>query len=238
MSKTVDIGFAMNYQYVNMLDGTPLDDEPTWLFMGPGITDITQSKSEKIESTDDYSTGGTTVDTVTAIDKTTNVSGKRRYGDPLQDFVAGLEEVVGEERNTTYRVVYPDGRIIEEPVTLENISMGGPSGTSSDKQDCSFDMKRRDTPEIIRPPLGTHLPASVAVEDVAVAVGGTAEVKPSVEPATASDWCLYAVENPEVASVTADGIVTGLKAGKTRLSVKCAAKPAVRATVAVEVTGA
>lgn len=235
MTKLVDIGFALNYQYANLLNITPGQPEKTWGYMGPGIEDISPDRAEKTDETEDYSTGGNTVTTVTGVTKSTAVTGKRLIGDPVQDFVASLEEVFGDERKTQYRIVSPTGEIIEEEVTLKDISMGGPSGSASDKQAISFTMARNDTPQIIQAAKGMHLPATIEVDDVEVEVDGTVTVAPTVTPTTASNWCLYAIEDPDIARVTADGIVTGLKAGKTRLSVRCAAKPSVRVTVDVEV---
>lgn len=236
MAKTVDIGFALNYQYANLLNITPEESEPTWAYMGPGIEDISPDRSEKTDETEDYSTGGNTVTTVTGVTKTTSVTGKRLIGDPLQEYVASLEESFGDERKTQYRIVSPTGEIIEEDVTLKDINITGPNGAASDKQAISFSMARNDTPKLVQAAKGHHLPAEITVEDVTVAVGKTATVAPTVQPATASNWCLYAIEDTDIARVTADGIVTGLKAGKTRLGVRCASKPSIRATVAVEVT--
>ena len=53
MEKTVDIGFALNYQYANLLNITPEEDEPTWAYMGPGIEDISPDRSEKTDETED-----------------------------------------------------------------------------------------------------------------------------------------------------------------------------------------
>lgn len=238
MAKIVDIGFALNYQYANLLNLTPEEDKPTWGYMGPGIEDISPDRSEKLDETEDYSTGGNTRTTVTGVTKSTTVTGKRLIGDPVQDFVASLEEVFGDERKTQYRIVSPTGEIVEEDVTIKDINISGPSGGASEKQAISFSMARNDTPKMVQEAKGHHLPAEITVEDVTVAVGNTAEVTPTVLPATASDWCLYAIENTDIARVTADGIVTGLKAGKTQLGIRCAAKPSIRATVSVEVTEA
>ena len=61
-------------------------------------------------------------------------------------------------------------------------------------------------------------------------------MKPSVLPEGASTRCLFAVEDTSIARVGTDGTVTGIKAGKTRLAVKCAAKPSVSTVVEVTVT--
>lgn len=238
MSKLVDLGFALNYQYANLLDMTPEQPEPTWGWIGPGFTDIEPSREDKVSEREDYSTGGTTQTTVTGVNKEISCSGSRLIGDPVQEWLASIEEAVGSERDTTYRVVGPDGSIVEEPVTIKNPSITGPSGAASDEQAVSFSMTRNDTPVLIREGAAKHLPSSIEVEAVEVPVDDTVAVSATVAPASASDWCLWAIEDPEIAFVSADGKVRGLKAGKTRLSVKCAAKPSVRAVVDVTVKGA
>ena len=158
MAKTVDIGFALNYQYANLLNITPEEDEPTWAYMGPGIEDISPDRSEKTDETEDYSTGGNTVTTVTGVTKTTSVTGKRRIGDPLQDYLASLEECFGDERETQYRCVSPTGEIIEEAVTLKDINMSGPNGAASDKQAISSAWHATTPPPSSSRPRGTIFP--------------------------------------------------------------------------------
>lgn len=233
-----DIGFALNYQYANLLNITPSDTTPTWAYMGPGIESITPEREEKTDETEDYSTGGNTVTTVTGVTKVTTVEGKRLIGDPLQEYLAGLEESFGDERKTQYRIVAPTGEIIEEDVTLKDLNITGPNGAASEKQAISFSMARNDTPKLIQAAKGQQLPTKIEVEDVSVAVDDTATVAPTVTPTTASDWCLYAIEDTTIARVSADGVVTGVKAGKTRLGIRCASKPSIRATVDVTVTAA
>lgn len=237
MTKLIDLGFALNYQNTNLLDMTPEEDTPTWGWLGPGITSIEGSGSDVTKERADYSTGGTTTENVTGRNKEYSVSGSRLIGDQVQEWLKSIEECVGPERETTYRVITPDGTIIEEPVTIKDPQITGPSGDSTDEQAISFTMKRRDTPTIVEAGTKKHLPNTITAEDVSVAVDETAEATPTVQPETAPDWCLYAIENTDIARVTADGKVTGIKAGKTRLSIKCAAKPSVRAVVNVTVTG-
>lgn len=232
----IDIGYAINYQYINLIDITPSESTPTWAWVGPGITEITPEREEKVESEDTYATGGNSVTTVKGVDKTLQVSGSRLVGDPFQDFLVDIEEAFGTERETTYRVVNPTGEIIEEDVTIKDVIASGPNGAASDKQSISCTFARNDTPRIIEPAKGTHLPSQVTADAVSVKVGQTQQVTPTVTPDTASGWCLYAVEDTSVARVTADGKVEGLKAGSTKLAIKCAAKPAVRVSVDVTVT--
>lgn len=236
MAELVDIGSAINYQYTDLIDATPNAAEPTWVWMGPGIASITPSRDEKKDENDDYSTGGNTVTTVKGVAKTMEIEGTRIIGDPFQEFLASLEEVFGDERKTTYRCVSPTGEIIEEDVTVMDILVSGPNGAASDKQAISCSLARNDVPRLIQEAKGHHLPATVKADSVTVQVGQKQQVTPTVTPDTASDWCTYAVKDNDIARVTADGKVEGLKAGKTTLVIKCAPKPSVSVAVEVEVT--
>ncbi|MBQ9042308.1 MAG: Ig-like domain-containing protein [Eggerthellaceae bacterium] len=232
----VDIGFALNYMYVTLVNITPEENTPTWAWVGPGITDLTNDRSEKTDENEDYSTGGNTETTVTGVTASTSVSGNRLIGDPFQDWLASIEECFGSERRTQRRIVSPTGEVIQDEITVKDIVVSGPNGAASDKQAISCTFARNDTPQLVSEAKGTHLPATVAADAVSVVVGSTESVKPTVTPATASDWCLYAIEDTSIARVTADGTVEGVKAGTTRLAIKCAAKPSVRVTVDVTVT--
>lgn len=63
-----------------------------------------------------------------------------------------------------------------------------------------------------------------------------AAIKASVLPEGASKRLLFAIEDTSIARVSMDGVVTGLKAGETRLAVKCASKPSVSTVVKVTVS--
>lgn len=230
------IGTAINYQYANLLNLTPHEEEPTWGFIGPNITTIDSEPNEEIKEQSDYASGGSTKSTVVGRTVKRTVTGTRLFGDPVQEYLASIENGKGIERETQYRVVYPDGAIIQTEVTLTNLNIGGPNGDSASDREISFEINDSDTPELIREPNGNNLPESVTVTDVSVAVGATSTISPTVTPTTASSWCLYASRNPEIATVTADGIVKGVKAGKTSITVKCASKPSVRTSVEVTVT--
>lgn len=231
-----DLAFLINYQYTNLLDTTPFVSEPTWAWLAVGIDTIDSSPSDKTSEREDYSTGGTTQTKVTGINKEYSVSGTRCLGDPAQDYISSIAEGTGSERETTLRTIGPDGRIIDEPVTIKDININNASGAGSDEQAISFTMVRRDTPTLVKEGYGKHLPTSVTAEAVTVAEGGFATVTPTVEPSTASDWCTYGIGDKDIATVTADGKIKGIKAGKTTLTVKCATKPAVRVSIDVTVT--
>ena len=172
----VDIGFALNYMYVTLVNITPEESTPTWAWVGPGITDLTNDRSEKTDENEDYSTGGNTETTVTGVTASTSVSGNRLIGDSFQDWLASIEECFGNERKTQRRVVSPTGEIIQDEITVKDIVASGPNGSASEKQAISCTFARNDTPQLVNEARGAHLPATVAAEDVTVVVGSTATV--------------------------------------------------------------
>lgn len=97
---------------------------------------------------------------------------------------------------------------------------------------------RSDVATVVTDAAGVLLPESVTVaQEVTVAANkSAAAIKPSVLPEGASTRCLFAIEDTAIARVSMDGVVTGLKAGETRLAVKCAAKPSVSTVVKVTVS--
>ena len=100
-------------------------------------------------------------------------------------------------------------------------------------------LKCEGDPLLVEEAAGTELPETVTVTAVTVAVGETAKIEPTVTPADASGFCLFAVAESgrKVCRVDAEGNVHGLEAGETEVVVKCSAKPTVSAAVKVTVTG-
>lgn len=232
----MDIGYAMNYQHVCEIDATPQDGAPTWAWFGPGIKSISADKSETTSEEYFFDGGGQAETSVDAIARAYNVSGYRRPGDPAQDFVAGLDEETGDALLTKIRMTGPTGEMVERDVTVHEIKASDPTGDANVKTEFSCKLSCKGSPRLVEESAGTDLPDSVTAQAVTVAVGGTSAIGASVSPATASQRVLCAVLDPKVAEVTTDGLVTGLKAGKTTVTVKAAAKPSVMAQVEVTVT--
>lgn len=234
----MDIGFALNYQHVVEVDTTPDGDKRHWAWVGPGISNIGKDNSESTSEDAYYNGGGNTKTDVTGVSAKYSVEGHRLIGDEFQDYVASIEDGIGAERETTYRVTDPTGKCIEAPCTVLDIAANGPNGAANEKTSFKCSLSRSGVATVVTPAAGTLLPESVNVaQEVTVAVNKTAAaVKPSVLPEGASTRCLFAIEDTSIARVAADGTVTGVKAGKTRLAVKCAAKPSVSAVVDVTVS--
>lgn len=234
----MDIGFALNYQHVVEVDTTPNGDKRTWAWVGPGISDISKDNSESTSEDAYYNGGGNTETDVTGVNAKYSVEGHRLIGDLFQDYVASIEDGIGAARKTRYRVTDPTGKCIEAPCTVLDIAANGPNGAANEKASFKCSLSRSDVATVVTDAAGVLLPESVTVaQEVTVAANKSAEaVKPSVLPEGASTRCLFAIEDTAIARVSMDGVVTGLKAGETRLAVKCAAKPSVSTVVKVTVS--
>lgn len=82
-------------------------------------------------------------------------------------------------------------------------------------------------------PKEIHLP-----DGMVVAVGGSLLVNATITPENTYDKKLeYSIGDSSIASVDAEGVVTGLKVGKTTITVKCVANPSVTDTKSLEVIG-
>lgn len=234
----MDIGFALNYQHVVEVDTTPNGDKRTWAWVGPGISNISKDNSESTSEDAYYNGGGNTETDVTGVNAKYSVEGHRLIGDPFQDYVASIEDGIGAARKTRYRVTDPTGKCIEAPCTVLDIAANGPNGAANEKAGFKCSLSRSDVATVVTDAAGVLLPESVTVaQDVTVAANkSAAAIKPSVLPEGASTRCLFAIEDTDIARVSMDGVVTGLKAGKTRLAVKCASKPSVSTVVDVTVS--
>lgn len=234
----MDIGFALNYQHVVEVDVTPNGDKRTWAWVGPGISDIGKDNDESTSEDAYYNNGGNAKTDVTGVAKKYSVEGHRLIGDPFQDYVASIEDGIGSERETSYRITDPTGKCVEAPCTVLDIAAEGPNGAANEKTSFSCTLARSGTPVVVTDAAGTLLPESVTVtQEVTVAASvPAAAIKASVLPEGASKRLLFAIEDTSIARVSMDGVVTGLKAGETRLAVKCASKPSVSTVVKVTVS--
>jgi hypothetical protein len=237
MATTETLDFAPNYCHVIELDVAQSATEHDWRYALRGITSAQPSSDETTNDDTYYHNLGMTETDVEQVKASIDLSGHRMYGDPVQDFVQSLALKTGNDRRTFFRWTMPDGEFLEGSCTLTNIVLGSGMGDANAKGDFSFTIAIN---EVTAHEYGdkTSVPESVDASDVSVAVGATASAAATVTPSTANQKCHYAVEDTSVATVDADGVVTGVAAGETRLSVKAASKPSVVKVVTVTVTAA
>lgn len=229
-----DIAFAQNWTNLYELNINP-GGVKVWARIGAGITDVDPEGNETTSDDAYYDGEGMASSDVTGGQLTVSFSGHRKHGDPAQDYIASVAYEYGEARKTDFRWTCPDGDIIEGEATLANIKTQG--GAANDKQSFSFDVRFNGAPNFTKGNADTF-PENITLEAITVEVGKETQAAPTVTPEKAAPAFLFGIEDDEIADVTSDGKVIGLKEGTTRLSVKSAVKPTVRAEVEVTVTAA
>lgn len=229
------LAFAPNYNHSIEIDITPNATEPTWAYALYGMTSCDPTPNETTSDDEYYHNLGHTETEVEKVDWTIALSGHRYYGDPAQDFVVSRVNETGAGRKTNYRWTQPDGTYMEGKCTLRDIKPG--MGDPSNKGNFSYTIAVNTIDEY---EIGDKLllPEGVTATDKNVTVGGTVAAAASVTPAGASQKCFYAIEDESVATVDADGTITGVAAGETTLTIKAASKPSVVRQVDVTVASA
>lgn len=230
-----DIGFALNYTNLYLIDTTPDGETHTWARLGRGINTVSNNDSDSTEDYTDYASDGNTETEVTGGSHGYTFEGDRDYNNAAQNYVAGLRFEKGEGRKTYLKHIAPNGASIVTDGVVANIVDGG--GDANARGTFSFDFNFGNDMEFDAG-ASTEVPKSVTATAVSVKVGATSAIAPNVEPTTASAACAYAVDDPSIATVDDDGNVTGVKTGSANVSIKCMAKPTVKTVVKVTVTTA
>lgn len=229
-----DIGFAKNYMNLFMINITPGTGVKTWARVGAGINSASWNGNETVSQDNYYDGDGMASSEVDGGQLIGSFAGHRKYGDPAQDFIAGKQlDYAG--RHTDFRWIAPNGDTIEGDATIVNIV--GQGGDPNSKSDFSFEAHYNGMPSFTKGNTA-EFPETVTVAELSVAVGATAQAGVTVTPEKASKSVVYGIEDDSVATVDANGNVTGIKAGKTKLSVKSAVRPMVNTEIEVTVTAA
>lgn len=231
------INFAMNFANKFELDTTPDKPAPTYAPLAAGISSMEPSGNEEIAQDPYYDGKGMSSSDVTGGQITIAVSGHRKYGDPAQDFVASRAYQYGEARKTRFRWTQPNGDTLEGWCTLANISPGSELGDANAKGTFSFEIHMNGLPTFTAGGAKV-MPENIEVEEVTVAEGASTRVAPTVTPENCSKACIFEIADEAIATVDAEGNVTGVSEGKTELTVYAAAKPSVNAKAEVTVSAA
>ena len=235
MSQTLD--FAPNYNHVIELDITPDQTYRTWAYALVGATKCDPSLDETTSDDTYYHNLGSTETDVTAVTETIAITAHRRYGDPCQDFINRLSHKIGKHRKTNYRWTKPDGEYFEGTCTITGIKMG--MGDPNSKGDVQFTISV-NTVDVHEEPGKTLLPEGITVspKPISAAVNAVTEPTYTVTPSGANQKCHFGIEDASIATVDADGKITGISAGTTTLTVKAASLPSVVEQVKVTVGAA
>lgn len=230
----MDIGFAMNYTNLYLIDTTPDAASRTWARVGQGI--LTAEPDNEDETAEDYyfDGAGAAETDVTGVKLGYKFSGNRCYGNASQDYICGLSVESGGKRKTYLRHIAPNGRIIDGSVTITDIVDGG--GDANSKGTFEFAARLNGRPNIVSPN-ATVMPEAIStVAPISVSKGKTSILAPTTTPLGSPNTCVFAVDDVSIATVSDDGIVTGIAVGKTKLSIKSMVLPSVRTEVEVTVT--
>ena len=230
-----DIAFTLNYTNLYLINTTPGADVKTWERVGAGINSVDWEGNEEVSQDAYYDGEGLSSSDVTGGQMVGTFEGHRKYGDPAQDFIASTMIDYGDGRKTDFRWVAPDGQILEGEVTIANVKPGG--GDPNAKSDFKFEVHFNGMPSYV-PGDASAFPESVTCTAVTVKVGASIAAGATVTPAGASPALVYGIEDDSVATVDASGNVHGVKAGKTKLSIKSAVKPLVNVSCEVTVSAA
>lgn len=229
-----DISFTLNYTNLYLINTTPGGPSKTWERIGAGINSVEWEGNEEVSQDAYYDGEGLASSDVTGGQMVGTFEGHRKYGDPAQDFIASLMlDYSG--RKTDFRWIAPDGQTLEGEVTVANIKPQG--GDPNAKSDFGFEVHFNGMPQYTAGD-ANEFPESVTCSAVTVKVGASIAAGATVSPSGSSPALVYGVEDDSIATVDADGNVTGVKAGKTKLSVKSAVKPLVNVSCDVTVSAA
>lgn len=230
------LDFAPNYCHVIELDITPTEATPTWANALVGITECAPASDETVDEDDYYDNFGMDDTNVSKIKPSLAMTGYRRYGDPVQDFVQSKALTTGKDRKTNYRWTQPDGTFLQGKCSLVDLVPGSSMGEASAKGDLSYTINL-DTVDVITIGTDIYTPEAISAKDVTATVGATTVVDAEVTPEGANSKCHYAIEDTSIATVDADGNVKGVTAGSTVLTIKAASKPSIVKQVNVTVSG-
>lgn len=230
------LDFAPNYCHVIELDITPTEATPTWANALVGITECAPASDETVDEDDYYDNFGMDDTNVSEIKPSLAMTGYRRYGDPVQDFVQSKALTTGKDRKTNYRWTQPDGTFLQGKCSLVDLVPGSSMGEASAKGDLSYTINL-DTVDVITIGTDIYTPEAISAEDVTATVGAATAVDAEVTPEGANSKCHYAIEDTSIATVDADGNVKGVTAGNTVLTIKAASKPSIVKQIKVTVSG-
>lgn len=229
-----DIGFLQNWTNLFFINITPGAGKKTWARLAAGINSVDPNGNEVVSQDPYYDGEGVSSSDVTGGQNIVTFAGHRRLDDPAQNYIAGLRYDYGDARKTDYLQIEPDGSRTEANITLANIKAHG--GAPNDKGEFSVEAHFNGRPSFEKGNKA-EFPESITCEAISISDSTPKQIEATVTPEDASNSMVYAVEDPTVAVVDAQGLITPLKDGETNVNIKSAVLPTVQTTVRVTVTG-
>lgn len=131
-------GFALNSENKFEIDTTPSEATETFARLAAGLSTFDPQWNEELDQTQYLDGDGFASSDVTGAQLVISYEGHRNFGDPAQDFIAGLQPLLGEDRKTNFRWTDANGDQFSGNVTVANIVSGG--GDANAKNTFSFEI--------------------------------------------------------------------------------------------------
>lgn len=129
--------FPLNFKNkysINIAANGTLPEE--WSPIAGGISTVDPSFEDETDDTSYYDGEGFGNEEVTGVRASLSFTGHRKYDDDAQNFIAGKQFEVGNDRKADLKWEQPDGTVITGNVTLSNIKTTG--GDANSKQEFEF----------------------------------------------------------------------------------------------------
>lgn len=138
--------FQPNWKYKLEINTSP-SGTASYAEVAEGILTMEPEPNEEIAQDNYYADKGNASSEVVGMQVVISLSGHRVFGDAAQDYIAGLQYKVGEDRHTDVRLTFPNGDTIACDVTVANIVAAlGPNGDANAKTDFSCELHFNGVP--------------------------------------------------------------------------------------------
>lgn len=208
--------------------------------VGRGFTDVTPAAAETVDTESDMLDAGYQKSEVSAKAITYALTGNRYIGDPAQDFIFDKFSKLGGELKTVTAIIEPDGTVRIGVTTLT--SPLGWSGAVNANSPVSVTLTIDGQPYVLHTDGTTEAQVNtvmVTPEAPTVKVGETTQLVAAIDPEYATNNAVdWSTQDNKIATVTKDGKLTGVAAGKTMVQVFVKSNEAVADMIPVEVTAA
>ncbi|KRO28466.1 phage tail tube protein [Lactiplantibacillus fabifermentans] len=208
--------------------------------LGKGITEVTPAAAETVDTESDMLDAGFQKSNVSAKAVTYAVTGNTYIGDPAQDYIRDKFTKLSGELETTAIVIDPDSTIhIFKAVITTPLAWSGAVNATSP---LSFTLTVDGMPYVIHTDGSVECQVTgltLSPESVAVAIGATQQVTAALVPEYASNNAIdWSIEDTTIATISDDGIVTGVAEGTTVLQGFVKSNSSIAATLTITVKAA
>ncbi|GHU24413.1 hypothetical protein FACS1894164_10970 [Spirochaetia bacterium] len=152
--------FEVNFQDLFFLDINPLGSDRQWERLAAGISSMAPATNESVDQSTYLDGDGYGSSDVIGAQLVLSASGHRKVGDPAQDYIAGIEFELGDERKTNFKYFNSLGEEKGGPCTIANIQIGG--GDAAGKKEIAFEIHINGKPYKKRELRAPALTATVA----------------------------------------------------------------------------